>query len=662
MLLTRRTFFVTVLISLICGCTPSLAQHDAATVRRETTVFSLDQDREPVALLNGLWRFQPGDDPTGEKGWARADFDDSKWAQIRSDKSWSDQGYKDIAGTAWYRVKVLIPEGQQQLSIDLPYIYTNYQIFADGQLIGGRGAMPPDSRPASAPAFTFALPADLSAGPRTLTIALRVWHWKHWASLFGGGLQGGVRIGRTELIQERAELRNYADAWRFTPRIFLAMLEVLGALTAWALFGMRSKEKEYLWFGVWLMLSAANRCLSVYMTFHLFGEKTFEAVAPLMQLGGTLASISFYFHLLRGRRNWLFWLATASIGVLCLVVPARPTELISIAAWNSLSTLLLVPTMVWILTLLIQRAIEGIPDARLLLAPGLLQQLVNLTGAALWILYVTRLYPVRPAWFYRTSQWPFPVSVTNLADGLFMIAMIAILIYRFARRSQHEERLAGELEAARTVQQILVPEDIPVIPGFTIQTVYKPFGQVGGDFFQILPLEAGGVLVAIGDVSGKGMPAAMTVSLIVGALRMAVETTSDPAGILAALNRRLYGRNYGGFTTCAILRADADGRLTIANAGHLSPYLYGAELLLEGGLPLGLMPDCEYTESTFHLGDHEQVTLVTDGVVEARSKSGELFGFDRTAAIATRAANSIAQTAQHFGQDDDITVLTLTRP
>jgi serine phosphatase RsbU (regulator of sigma subunit) len=243
-----------------------------------------------------------------------------------------------------------------------------------------------------------------------------------------------------------------------------------------------------------------------------------------------------------------------------------------------------------------------------------------------------------------------------------MIAMIAILIYRFARRSQHEERLAGELEAARTVQQILVPEDIPVIPGFTIQTVYKPFGQVGGDFFQILPLEAGGVLVAIGDVSGKGMPAAMTVSLIVGALRMAVETTSDPAGILAALNRRLYGRNYGGFTTCAILRADADGRLTIANAGHLSPYLYGAELLLEGGLPLGLMPDCEYTESTFHLGDHEQVTLVTDGVVEARSKSGELFGFDRTAAIATRAANSIAQTAQHFGQDDDITVLTLTRP
>jgi len=184
---------------------------------------------------------------------------------------------------------------------------------------------------------------------------------------------------------------------------------------------------------------------------------------------------------------------------------------------------------------------------------------------------------------------------------------------------------------------------------------------VGGDFFQILPCTKGGVLAVIGDVSGKGMPAAMTVSLLVGTVRTLAHFTQSPGEILAAMNQRMLGRSSGGFTTCLVLRADADGQLTVANAGHIAPYLAGNELPLENGLPLGLSAESTYAESTFQLAERQQLTLLTDGVVEAREKSGALFGFERTAAISRESAENIAQAAQAFGQDDDITALTLAR-
>src|SRR6202012_896313 len=111
------------------------------------------------------------------------------------------------------------------------------------------------------------------------------------------------------------------------------------------------------------------------------------------------------------------------------------------------------------------------------------------------------------------------------------------------------------------------------IAGFALESVYKPAGQVGGDFFQIIPIANGGVLAAIGDVSGKGMPAAMTVSLLVGTLRTLVHYTQSPAEILSAMNQRMLARSSGGFTTCLVLRLDRDGAATVANAGHLAPYL-----------------------------------------------------------------------------------------
>ncbi len=165
--------------------------------------------------------------------------------------------------------------------------------------------------------------------------------------------------------------------------------------------------------------------------------------------------------------------------------------------------------------------------------------------------------------------------------------------------------------------------------------------------------------MVIGDVSGKGMPAAMTVSLLVGTFRTLAHYTQSPSEILAAMNIRMLARSHGGFTTCLVLRADEDGTITVANAGHLVPYLAGEELSLENGLPLGLSAATDYVESTFRFVPGQQLTLITDGVVEARDKTGAHFGFDRTAGLSIQPAEAIARAAQAFGQEDDITTLTL---
>jgi hypothetical protein len=246
------------------------------------------------------------------------------------------------------------------------------------------------------------------------------------------------------------------------------------------------------------------------------------------------------------------------------------------------------------------------------------------------------------------------------ATQILLCAIVfAIFVRELVADQKARIRLEGEVEAARSVQQVLVPAETPSIPGFAIEAVYRPAAEVGGDFYQVVLLPTGGVLAVIGDVSGKGMPAAMTVSLLVGTFRTLAHYTQIPGEVLGAMNQRMIGRANGGFTTCLVLRIDADGILTAANAGHLAPYVDGKEIVLEGGLPLGLVVQPEYPEARLVLPSGARITLLTDGVVEAQSLTGELFGFDRTRAVSTQSAEEITAAAQQFGQQDDITVLTL---
>jgi len=260
---------------------------------------------------------------------------------------------------------------------------------------------------------------------------------------------------------------------------------------------------------------------------------------------------------------------------------------------------------------------------------------------------------------FKTDRMIGPLYVSLLDLGFLAgyLAVFVVLGRGVWQAWRARDELRVEFEAAREVQENLVTPAVD-LPGFKIESAYMPAKQVGGDFFRVTPEGGGGVLIVVGDVSGKGLGAAMTVSAVIGALRSIPPVS--PAWILNALNTGLAGQLHGGFVTCCVARIRPDGEVTIANAGHLSPYRGGAEIAVASGLPLGISAEIEYEEDHFQLSPAETLTFLSDGVVEARNAAGELYGFERTRAISSEPAEKIARAAQDFGQEDDITVLTLS--
>jgi serine phosphatase RsbU (regulator of sigma subunit) len=245
---------------------------------------------------------------------------------------------------------------------------------------------------------------------------------------------------------------------------------------------------------------------------------------------------------------------------------------------------------------------------------------------------------------------------------LFFSIIYAVYRYSIDESTRHGA-IEQEFKSAQELQRILIPDTLPPLAGFAVTSAYRPAQQVGGDFFQLIAKAEGSSFFVLGDVSGKGLKAAMTVSLIVGTVRTLAEMFTDPADILSGLNRRLHNRLQNGFVTCLILRLEPDGLCTFANAGHLPPYLNQNELHLPAALPLGLVPSASYEETTIQLEVGDRLTLYTDGLLEARDATGELFGFDRLQQlVATNPdAKQATEAAIDFGQEDDVTVLTITR-
>jgi serine phosphatase RsbU (regulator of sigma subunit) len=248
---------------------------------------------------------------------------------------------------------------------------------------------------------------------------------------------------------------------------------------------------------------------------------------------------------------------------------------------------------------------------------------------------------------------------------LFLAIVYAVIRYSIAHQ-QRQTNLEREFQNARELQQILVPETLPEIPGFTLTSAYRPAQEVGGDFFQIIPLEGtqqGSTLIVLGDVSGKGLKAAMSVSLIIGAVRTLAKFAPQPAQMLAEINQRLHGRLQNGFATCIVLLLNPDGACSLSSAGHPGPYLNERELELPGALPLGLDTTTTYQQLEVQLKEGDHFSLYTDGLLEARNHSGELYGFERLEVLfGTRpSASRASEEAVAFGQEDDVTVLTLTR-
>jgi hypothetical protein len=239
-----------------------------------------------------------------------------------------------------------------------------------------------------------------------------------------------------------------------------------------------------------------------------------------------------------------------------------------------------------------------------------------------------------------------------------IIALLALLFREQRKTAEERALLAGEMQAAQQIQRMLVQPEIKTLSGLKIDVAFRPMREVGGDFYLCRLLAGNRQRVILGDVSGKGAAAAMTAALLIGAAER--RDHDSPSELLQHMSLVLCDAQVGGFATCVCADFADDGRLVLANAGHLLPWRNGEEVTADSGLPLGIRADVEYTEDSFNLAAGDMLTFVSDGVVEARDANGKLFGFERTQSISRESAQSIAETAQRFGQDDDITVLTLS--
>jgi phosphoserine phosphatase RsbU/P len=642
----RRSLFSVLLVSL---ASLSLLLGAASGLHAQT--FNLQTEREPVASLDGLWRFHTGDNPA----WADPNFDDSQWPLLRSDEAWSQQGYKNYGGFAWYRFAVAVPEGSRNWSIYLGSMETGYQLFVDGRLAGSFG---PILKPwaYSASSRAFAISPAAAPGPRTFHIAIRAWHAPVWAEYAPGGFYSSSYFGDSRLIAQRAATARSVLWNGLVDQYTYAVLGTLVGIIVLVLFFIRREEREYLWFALLLLANAIDVGLNISRQLALIPLPVFDFIDGSMQSAALFAALAFFSVVLRVPRSRTWWLVAALLLISPPTVFLYVFNISSVGIASLLAALAVLPATVWILVTLLKRALQRDRDALILLVPTLLWQGIPLIDNILLITWQLGWQRWALYWAFPLLTTPFVLMPGPAVGTIFIFALLLFLIRRFSFARQEETRLSSEFESARTIQSLLIPAKPAVTAGFAIDSVYLPASEVGGDFFQIMPANDGSLLVVVGDVSGKGLKAAMTVSAIIGALRGCA--TRKPAEVLAYLNRVLDGQ-ITGFVTCTGALISADGSMSLANAGNLAPYCNGEELAVESGLPLGIAVDSDYSETSYQLNPGDHLTFLSDGVVEATNEHRELFGFDRTRAISHRSASTIAEIAKQFGQQDDITVLTI---
>jgi hypothetical protein len=655
-----------------CAALPVSAESNStkSTTSASLRIEALGKGTVP---LDGAWQFHTGDN----LAWAKPEIDDATghdgWEQLTADGPWGTQRHPNYDGPGWYRRRIDLstaPGAPADVALLIPAIDDIYELYWNGQQVGHLGSFPPEVDYQSfVPAQTYGLGAI-----RDGVLAVRVLKVPFASNDDGtaGGFEGPPVLGSPDAIASLKDSLDYkwlrGQQFRFALTGLYALVGLLSLLAwlrdrrQWLLFWMMAytfmPTLELMLNGLRLQYSGIWITLFVQTAIQLREVAQWYVLIYLLQLEDAP-------RLMRAIKIFAIGslIAGSLDGALGFFYGALSKSTFQIA--DAVLTLFILPGESIPIFLVVYAVVRRrrLDSARWLvasiaLANDLMYAVSNISQQGVRFTH----WPLA-AWLNGLHLTIFGSVIAfqaALRTALFLAIVYAVL--RYAADYRHRQAdMEREFQNAREVQQVLVPEALPSIPGFNLTSAYKPAREVGGDFFQILPTGEGGALIVIGDVSGKGMPAAMTVSLLVGTMRTLAHYTQSPGEILTAMNYRMLSRSAGGFTTCLVVRVDADGTLTVANAGHLAPYVGGRELPLKNGLPLGLEAKTTYAESTFKLGASEQLTLLTDGVVEARDRTGELYGFLRTEAIATGSAEAIAQAARDFGQEDDITVLTLSR-
>jgi phosphoserine phosphatase RsbU/P len=588
--------------------------------------------------LSGEWRMKVADDPA----FARPDFDDSRWEPITLPGA-PNMGAR--SATRWLRRAFTIPPGAEtgDLVLTIGGFSATYEVYFNGVRIGDVSAG------LNAPVYyararLFAVPAGLALAGNRNAVALReVSHQPE------NGTRAPDRNAGPYLLTSRlnapvnAPLADREERLQLnTPGLVAAVLNGLFTVLLLLLWVGERDQMPLLRLALFLACASLMR----------FGE--FASVYGDYSSGSPVASTRI--------------LLAVSLFILMLIVQdhfeirSRAFRVLALAP----IAMELTPPDWTLLGLQIREDALSIYlyAAVALQAFWLVRRWNQYRGrrAILTTLTaVTALFTTRVPSKYQLVQGGFEFAgyrfrMFDTAVAVLTLVLIALLLRKLAADRREKQRLAAEVEAARAIQQLLLPASENKSGPFEVSAVYEPAQEVGGDLHWMRYAADGSLLVVVGDVSGKGLKAAMLVSVSVGILRN--EKSMSPAAVLRALNQGLAGRTGGGFVTCCCARFDPDGTVTLANAGNPAPYCDGDEVETAGSLPLGIGDDADYPEIAIR---GRYFTFVSDGVIEAEDPKRNLFGFDRTRQLSGKPAREIAAAAKAWGQNDDITVVTVRR-
>jgi hypothetical protein len=593
--------------------------------------------------LNQTWLEHDGD----RAEWSRPAFDDSSWDFVDLE----NQG-PAIEGWRWYRRRVSFGSDQRDLRLLIVGGDGTYELFVNGTRVSG-----PTLLPSLFVRRTVETVFPIHSSDGIFEIALRTripqgysaWHLPQFTNVTAG-LPAAVEYERQALEGQRL--------YGLGPSLVINLLLCLAGVSSLAVFIAQRKKREYLFLGLYLLLVGVSNGLSTVQSSGLVPLSANVLAADPLIYAWVIVQVEFTYSF-AGRRVSRLWriyeAALLALPLFAFLVwtgrfASDTYVLIEAAATAPVGLLLSVLLCIW--------HFRGNREAGWLvlpsLAPAVATALFDLGTASInlgWQPFNFLVDAIRIG--------PIGVQMADVGSLVFLLSIAAVMSFRFSRVSREQARIAAELAAAREIQRHLVPAVLPSHPNYAIEAAYLPALEVGGDFYQVLPQSDGSTMVVIGDVSGKGLKAAMTGAFAIGALYALAAEIPDPPTLLSRLNREILRGQDRGFVTCLCLKLYCDGQMIISSAGHLSPYRNSEELVCEGGPPLGLFPNLVYEESRFQIDYGDVLTLLSDGVLEATGPKDEEFGAERTQAIIGRSAEYIAAAAQQFGQNDDITVVKL---
>jgi hypothetical protein len=631
--------------ALLCAQTPQAGTFDATTLRQP-------------AELGVVWLIKAGDDPS----FARPDFDDSQWTRMDTTQSLKLVFPAQHPSVVWYRLHVKVAPNQTGLSLEEFNLASAFEIYVNGERLFSNGKVSPYHPNGFEARIVQRIP-DAMIASGSVVIAMRVYiSSNEWVSVGPGFVPPNLVMGQESALSDHIWLTTIGD------KILDWFYQFAGlglGIIALALFAAQRQQREYLWIFLLFLVAALHAPLQFYELFHNLPTWKFYIDGCFNIAGLVLQTLMFMAFLRMPLKRWLgAWLVVAGMGILFGSWQSASGSGSSIGTLLSFTPeLILLAGIIPILLIVHWR--RGNHEAGILLFPAVVGSLA--IYVQLGVFLVSRIPALAtPAFQFQQAifDWkvgPFTIDATSIDGCLFVLSLAIILVLRSTRIAHQQAHLETEMAAAREVQQIILPEQLERVPGFSIESAYVPAQQVGGDFFQILPAPEGSLLLVIGDVAGKGLPAAMLVSVLVGAIRGVTEYTAEPAELLANLNQRLVGRVAGSFSTALAARIFPDGSVILANAGHLPPYLDGQEVAVSGALPLGAKAGTRYEINRFQMPRGSRLTFYSDGIVEAQNPQGELFGFERSREISTEPVASIVEAAKQFGQQDDMTVIAITR-